>query len=148
MDVQKEARKDAKEYARAQMFYGEGAGTRRKLIQATVDGKIARDPAYGRAFRQELSRQDMADHVTKARWERERRDAVQATRKTVRAVVTGNHRGANTTVLVVGVAAYYAHQFGIDKKLYEAGKRKLRKFRTRNRKDENGATIHDITTVR
>lgn len=148
MDVQKEARKDAKEYARAQMFYGEGAGTRRKLIQATVDGKVARDPAYERAFQHELSRQDMADHVTKARWERERRDAVHATKKTVRAVVTGNHRGANTTVLVIGVAAYYAHQFGIDRKIYEASKRQIQKLRRRNKVDETGATVHNITTVR
>lgn len=148
MNVQKEARKDAKEYARAQVFYGEGAGTRRKLIQATVDGKIARDPSYGRVFRQELSRQDMADHVTKARWERERRDAAKATRKTAHAIVTGNHRGVKPTVAMVGMAAYYAISFGYDRKLYEAGKRKLRRFRRKTRVDETGATVHDITTIR
>lgn len=31
------AKRDAKEYARAQMYYGEGAGNRRKLIKATVE---------------------------------------------------------------------------------------------------------------
>ena len=31
-----EARKDAHEYARAKMFYGEGAGIRRKKIKARV----------------------------------------------------------------------------------------------------------------
>lgn len=39
----REARKDASEFARAQMFYGEGAGTRRKLIRATVDAKTKKD---------------------------------------------------------------------------------------------------------
>ena len=34
--VRRKARKDAKEYARAKMYYGEGAGNRRKLIRATV----------------------------------------------------------------------------------------------------------------
>ena len=30
------AKKDAHEFARAKMFYGEGAGTRRKLIKAKM----------------------------------------------------------------------------------------------------------------
>ena len=135
MNVQKEALKDAREFARAQMFYGEGAGTRRKLIQATVDGKIARDPAYGRAFKNALARQDMAEHVTRARWERKRRDAAKTLQKNVRSVLTGNHKGANTTVLVLGVAGYYAHQYGLDKKAVEVTRRKWRAFRNRNKSD-------------
>jgi hypothetical protein len=35
----RDAAKDAKEFARAKAFYGEGAGTRRKLIRGTVEGK-------------------------------------------------------------------------------------------------------------
>ena len=36
-----EARKDAHEYARAKMFYGEGAGIRRKKIKARVDTRYS-----------------------------------------------------------------------------------------------------------
>ena len=43
--LQKEASKDAKEFARAKMFYGEGAGNRRKLIKATVNQK-SKDEYY------------------------------------------------------------------------------------------------------
>lgn len=39
------AKKDAKEFARAKMFYGEGAGNRRKLIKATVSER-SKDPGY------------------------------------------------------------------------------------------------------
>ena len=46
----KEAKKDAAEFARAKMFYGEGAGTRRKLIKAKVESRSSRDPAYKKAF--------------------------------------------------------------------------------------------------
>jgi len=64
------ARKDAKEHARAQMFYGEGAGTRRKLIKATVEAKSKKDPGYKSAFDHHLARQDMSSHAEKARTER------------------------------------------------------------------------------
>lgn len=33
------ARKDAKEFTQAKMYYGEGAGNRRKMIKAKVDRK-------------------------------------------------------------------------------------------------------------
>jgi hypothetical protein len=42
----REARKDATEFAKAKMFYGEGAGTRRKLIKAKVEAKAGKDPNY------------------------------------------------------------------------------------------------------
>lgn len=70
----KEARKDATEFARAKMFYGEGAGNRRKLINASVDAKRKRDPSYGKAFDHHLAKQNMADHAQKARSERSRTD--------------------------------------------------------------------------
>ena len=66
----REARKDAQEFARAKMFYGEGAGTRRKLIKAKVEGKSKKDPNYKKAFDQHLSNQDMSKHAEKARGER------------------------------------------------------------------------------
>lgn len=67
------AKKDAKEFARAKMFYGEGAGTRRKLIRNVVNER-SKDPNYKRAFDEALSKQDMAKHVQKAKAERARKD--------------------------------------------------------------------------
>lgn len=69
----KEASKDAKEYARAKMYYGEGAGTRRKLIKASVNEK-SKDPDYKEAFDKALSEQDMSEHAEKAKAERKRKD--------------------------------------------------------------------------
>lgn len=122
MNTEREARRDAKEFARAQMFYGEGAGTRRKLISATVEAKADRDPMYARSFRRELSRQDMADHAEKARKERDRKDTSDAVKKNTRAILSGNYQNAQTSVLVLIVAAYFAHHTGLDVKVYEKSK--------------------------
>ena len=48
------AKKDAKEYARAKMFYGEGAGNRRKLIKNTVAQRTRDNKHYGEALLVEL----------------------------------------------------------------------------------------------
>lgn len=75
------ARKDAEEFARAKMFYGQGAGTRRKLIKAKVEDLSARDSDYKKAFDHFLSKQDMSTHSDKARSERSRIDRTDRTKK-------------------------------------------------------------------
>lgn len=72
--VNKEASKDAKEYARAKMFYGEGAGNRRKLINAKVEEKSKRLPGYKDAFDHHVKTQDMSKHSEKAVKERKSTD--------------------------------------------------------------------------
>lgn len=72
--VDRHARKDAHEFARAKAFFGEGAGTRRKLIKQTVDAKTKNIPGYKKAFDHHVARQDMAAHVSKAISERTRTD--------------------------------------------------------------------------
>lgn len=146
MSTAKEARRDAEEFARAQMFYGEGAGTRRKLIQATVQSKIDRNPAYGRAFAQELSHQDMAEHANKARKERSRQDKSESVSRNVRAIARGDNRGVNASLIVLGTVAYYAHQSGIDKKIYDAAKARVDKFRTKRANKK--AALHVVTNLR
>lgn len=131
MKMSKEARRDAYEYARAQMYYGEGAGTRRKLINATVEQKINRDPAYGRAFRDELARQDMAEHAVKARRERRRADTSQFVGRNVRAVTSRNYQNMSTGLAIAASVAYLAHQSGLDKKVWDASKRKYYELRLR-----------------
>lgn len=82
----REARKDATEFAKAKMFYGEGAGTRRKLIKATVESKSGKDPAYKKAFDHHLANQDLGKRASQARGERKRKDVAKGTAKTARGV--------------------------------------------------------------
>lgn len=131
MKTTKEARRDAREYARAQMYYGDGAGIRRKLIIATVDSKIQRDPTYARAFHSELSHQDMGEHAEKARKERERADRSDALKRNTRAILTGRNQNAQTGVLIVILAATVAHKTGYDKVIYEKGKEYAGKAKAR-----------------
>jgi hypothetical protein len=106
----REAKKDAKEHARAKMFYGEGAGNRRKLIKATVEAKSKRDPAYKKAFDHHIQNQDMSTHASKARTERKRTDRKKGAKQTGGAIarqLTGEMgTKAAIVALVAGGAAY------------------------------------------
>lgn len=82
----REAKKDANEFAKAKMFFGEGAGTRRKLIKATVESKSAKDPTYKKAFDHHLGNQDLGKRASQARGERKRKDTTKAVGKTARGV--------------------------------------------------------------
>lgn len=77
------AKKDAQEYARAKMFYGEGAGNRRKLIQATVKER-SKDAQYKELFDYYLQQQDMSEHAEKAKNERVRKDTYVKAKRAVR----------------------------------------------------------------
>jgi hypothetical protein len=131
----REARKDAQEFARAKMFYGEGAGTRRKLIKAKVEGKSKKDPNYKKAFDQHLSGQDMSRHAEKARGERKRKNIKKSAGRGIRGtrhILSGNAQYASAvTALLVG-GALYAHKSGIDKTIYNAGKNAYSKARDPN----------------
>ena len=126
--VRRKARKDAKEYARAKMFYGEGAGTRRKLIKATVNER-SKDPAYKKAFDEALSKQDMSKHAQKAKTERKVKDAKNTVAKTGRGIVniaTGHPERVGAAM--AGAAAVYglAHKTGVDKVVANAAKTKFK----------------------
>lgn len=99
------AKKDAKEFARAKMYYGQGAGTRRKLIKNTVEARKKGNTSYSEAFERHLSKQDMADHASRASSQRTRTDRVDRNKKRAGAVarrVTGEW---GTQAAFVGVAA-------------------------------------------
>lgn len=113
----REARKDAEEFARAKMFYGKGAGTRRKLIKATVESK-SKDPAYKKAFDKHFSSQDLGTHASKARSERRRKDVVGGTAKTARGVhrsLTGGMGSVSAASALLAGGYLYARRSGIDK---------------------------------
>ena len=141
MNLLREARRDAKEYARAQMFYGEGAGTRRKLITATVESKAERNPAYARAFRTALQGQDMAEHATRAARERHVKDVTKAVTKNTKALLTGNYKNVQSMILVLVVLGYFAHQTELDKKALEKGKAALTDVKVRIKKYKNRRDI-------
>lgn len=99
------AKKDAQEFARAKMFYGEGAGTRRKLIKAKVEQRSKQSPSYKKAFEQHLSGQDMGKHSDKARSERKRTDTKVKTKQRVGAVARRVTGEPGTQAAMVGIAA-------------------------------------------
>jgi len=106
----REARKDAQEHARAQMFYGEGAGTRRKLIKATVEAKSKKDPSYKSAFDHHISNQDMSTHAQKARTERsltdKKRSVKRGTKYVARRVTGEMGSAAAFTALAIAGGAF------------------------------------------
>ena len=77
-----EARKDAHEYARAKMFYGEGAGIRRKKIKARVDTRSNKSKLYKNTFEKDLSKQNMDQHAIAATRERNVKDTTKTIKKT------------------------------------------------------------------
>ncbi len=94
--VEKLAKKDAKEYARANAYYGEGAGNRRKHINQTVKTR-SKNAHYKEAFERYSESQDLADHVKKAKIERKARN----TGKSIMQLISGNlmYAGAATVAL-------------------------------------------------
>jgi hypothetical protein len=105
----REARKDANEFAKAKMFYGEGAGTRRKLIKAKVESKAKKDPTYKKAFDHHLSTQDLGKRASQARGERKRKDVVAGTAKTARGV-KNLALGTGAPVALSAVIAFAAYK--------------------------------------
>ncbi len=119
--IAKEAAKDAKEYASAKMYYGKGAGTRRKLIKASVEQKM-KDANYKEAFNKAVAEQDMAKRASEARTKRKVEDTKSSTAKTVRGLINaanGNAGRASAASIAIFSAV---HMTGLDKKLINKGK--------------------------
>lgn len=124
----RQASKDAKEFTSAKMYFGEGAGTRRKLIKATVTQK-SKDPSYKKAFDYHVNKTDMAKRAEQARGKRKRTDVVKGTAKTARGIghlIRGNGRYASLAAATIFTAAVAAHKSGLDKKIFDAGKSGLK----------------------
>lgn len=118
------AAKDAKESARAKMYYGEGAGIRRRQINNTVKSRSS-DPAYREAFERHLAKQDMAKASAKAHSKRRRTDVAKGTAKTSKGIINilnGNAGAASATAVGVMAVAAGAHKAGIDKVLLDKGR--------------------------
>src|SRR3954470_5980059 len=68
------AKADAEEFTRAKLFFGEGAGTRRKLIKAKVEERSKKDELYKKAFDHHVAKTDLAKRSEQASKERKRTD--------------------------------------------------------------------------
>ena len=115
--TRRDAKRDAKEAATAKMYYGEGAGTRRKQINTIVKQR-SKDEAYKKAYDYYYEQQDMAKAGAKARAQRKTRDVAKTTVKTTRGLINianGNAQMASALAVSVATAAAIAHRTGADK---------------------------------
>lgn len=133
--IVKEAAKDAERWAAAEMFFGEGAGTRRKLLEPEIARKVERMSGYHEAFEAAYDNLDMTKFAEQAIKERKKIDSMAKANKNFRALKSGNLRGLSNGVFIVAGVAYVAHTTGYDKvamaegkKLYKKAKAEL-KFR-------------------
>ena len=101
-----EARKDAHEYARAKMFYGEGAGIRRKKIKARVDTRSKKSKLYRNTFEKALSKQNMDQHAKAATRERKIKDTTTNVKKTFNEI-TKSKIGKSLINFGSSLAIYY-----------------------------------------
>lgn len=132
--VDRAASKDAKEFTQAKMYYGDGAGTRRKLIKNSVESK-SKDPNYKKAFDAHVAKTDMGQRVSQAQSKRKRTDTVEGAKKTGRGVIhtlKGNPQYASAAATVVVAGAVFAHKAGVDKMLMNAGKTAVSKAKAAN----------------
>lgn len=113
MNQNKLAAVDADRWARAEMFFGEGAGTRRKLLKAEIANK-ASIPGYGKAFHDAYEKQDWAKHAIQASKERQHLDRSKAVKRNVRGLVTGNRQSLTTGLAVAVTLWVFAKQTGLD----------------------------------
>lgn len=111
----RQAKKDAEEYTKAKMYYGEGAGTRRKLINKTVETKAKKDPSYKKAFDAHVADTDYAKRAQQARSERKSTDTKNTVKKTGKQVshaLRGNSQYASFGAMAIAAAGTYAWQNG------------------------------------
>lgn len=127
--VTRDAAKDAAEFAAAKMAYGEGAGTRRKLIESAVAYKATRIPGYSQAFELALERQDIPALVKNAKRTRKLKDVGAVTGRNIRAVARGDRNGMSTPVVILLIAGTVAHKTGYDKKFLAWSKQKTAEAR-------------------
>lgn len=109
------AKKDAKEFTRAKMYYGEGAGNRRKLIKAKVTER-SKDPSYKKAFDHHVANTNWEKRSKEARSKRVRANAAKRAGKTARGaknVALGNYRNVGVGILATAVAFKGVQALGV-----------------------------------
>ena len=127
--LQKDAKKDAEDMARAKAYYGEGAGNRRKQIRNRISERM-KDPDYKAEYEKQLASQDMSKHQKAANRERHAQDAKNAAAKTARGIK--NLIIGFGSASLTAVALYNAAKFtGADKKIAELGKKAINSIKNK-----------------
>lgn len=114
-DMEKLAAQDAYEYGVAQMFYGEGAGTRRKLLDVVIGDRIHDIPGYEMAFETASARLNQTELAEIAIKQRKSLDRAAKAGQNFRALKNGNMKNLSTGVFIVAGVVMVAHQTGYDK---------------------------------
>lgn len=128
--LEKMAKEDAYEWGLAQMFFGEGAGTRRKLVAAKIDQRVIDIPGYEEALDKAYAKIDQIEMAEKALALRKRIDRSAKAGKNLRAIRTGNLQNLSTGVFVAVGVVYVAHITGYDEVVKDEAKRLYRKVKT------------------
>jgi hypothetical protein len=128
--LEKMAQQDAYEWGLAEMFFGEGAGTKRKLISAVVDQRMHDIPGYAEAFNEATSKLNQIEMAEKALALRKKIDRANTAGKNLRAIKSGNLNNLSTGVFIVVGGAYLAHATGLDKKVEAEAKKLYKKAKT------------------
>lgn len=127
---EKMAQQDAHDWARAEMFFGDGAGVRRRHLEAQISEKMNDIPNYKEWFDFAYSRQNMAEHAIAAAKERQNIDRLAKADKNFRALKSGNLHNLSSGVFVVVGVAYLAHATGVDKQIKAEAKKLYKKAKT------------------
>ncbi len=130
--IEKMAIEDAKRMALAEMFYGEGAGTRRKLLNAEIDSKLVEhaDTDYGQQFVWAYQDLDMNKIAQAAIKQRKALDRSAKIAQNTRAFKSGNY-GNLTNDIAVAVGVYIVlNKTGYDKKIEAEAKKAWLRIKT------------------
>lgn len=82
-NTEKAAKRDAEEFMKAKMYYGKGAGNRRKAINNKVMAKKT-DPEYAKAFDLAYSKLDPAKYASGVAKERRINDGKDVLKRSVK----------------------------------------------------------------
>ena len=117
--LNRDAKNDAKEYARARAYYGEGAGNRRKFIHQIVNER-SKDPDYKAAFERELAAQNTEKAVDAAHRKRRFEDA-----KAKAGVAASMVIGIAAPLAIAHVVNNRQHYAGVAKHIARSAKTKI-----------------------
>lgn len=126
------AKADAHEFVKAKLSYGEGAGTRRKLIKAKVEARSKKSPEYKKAFDEHVTKfSTKSDRLAKqATINRNIKATRKSTVKTVKGVhrsLTGGFGSVSLASATIAGAYVYARKTGLDQKIISLAQEGIKK---------------------
>lgn len=117
MKLDKMAAQDANSWLSAEMAYGEGSGTRRKLTYGPIQQKMEEIPGYEEAFMAVYNNLDVDKFAKAAIKERKHLARVGKAGQNLRALKNGNLNNLSTGLFIVAGTAIVLHHTGYDKVL-------------------------------